>query len=36
VSITIKGGNYMSIQLELIERVSGGEYFHIDFEKRNM
>ena len=26
----------MSIQLELIERVSGGEYFHIDFEKRNM
>jgi hypothetical protein len=26
----------MSIQRELIERVSGGEYFHIDFEKRNM
>ena len=26
----------MSIQRELIERVSGGEHFHIDFEKRNM
>ena len=26
----------MSIYLELIERVSDGETFHIDFEKRNM
>jgi hypothetical protein len=26
----------MSIYLELIERVSNGESFHIDFEKRNM
>ena len=26
----------MSIYLELIERVSEGESFHIDFEKRNM
>lgn len=26
----------MSIYLELIERVSNGEPFHIDFEKRNM
>ena len=26
----------MSIYLELIERVSEGETFHIDFEKRNM
>ena len=26
----------MSIYLELIERVSDGEPFHIDFEKRNM
>ena len=26
----------MSIYLELIERVSEGELFHIDFEKRNM
>ena len=26
----------MSIYLELIERVSNGETFHIDFEKRNM
>ena len=26
----------MSIYLELLERVSGGESFHIDFEKRNM
>ena len=26
----------MSIYLELIERVSDGESFHIDFEKRNM
>ena len=26
----------MSIYLELIERVSNGEFFHIDFEKRNM
>ena len=26
----------MSIYLELIERVSGGESFHINFEKRNM
>ena len=24
----------MSIQLELIEKVSGGEYFHIDFKQR--
>ena len=26
----------MSIYLELLERVSNGESFHIDFEKRNM
>ena len=26
----------MSIYLELVERVSNGEPFHIDFEKRNM
>ena len=26
----------MSIYLELVERVSNGEHFHIDFEKRNM
>ena len=26
----------MSIYLELLERVCGGESFHIDFEKRNM
>ena len=26
----------MSIYLELLERVSNGETFHIDFEKRNM
>ena len=26
----------MSIYLELLERVSDGESFHIDFEKRNM
>ena len=26
----------MSIYLELIERVSNGEYFYIDFEKRDM
>ena len=26
----------MSIYLELLERVSNGEPFHIDFEKRNM
>ena len=26
----------MSIYLELIERVSEGEAFHVDFEKRNM
>ena len=26
----------MSIYLELIERVSNGESFHIDFEKRNL
>ena len=26
----------MSIYLELIERVSDGEPFHVDFEKRNM
>ena len=26
----------MSIYLELLERVSNGESFHVDFEKRNM
>ena len=26
----------MSIYLELLERVSNGESFHINFEKRNM
>ena len=26
----------MSIYLELLERVCGGESFHVDFEKRNM
>jgi hypothetical protein len=36
VSIKTKGGNYMSIYFELLERVSEGESFHINFEKRNM
>ena len=26
----------MSIYLELLERVNNGEYFHINFEKKNM
>jgi hypothetical protein len=36
VSINKKGGSYMSIYEELINRVSEGEPFHINFEKRNM
>ena len=31
-----KGGKHMTIYEELIQRVSDGETFHIDFEKRTM
>ena len=31
-----KGDEYMSIYLELVERVDNGETFHIDFEQRTM
>ena len=31
-----KGGKQMTIYEELVQRVIGGETFHIDFEKRIM